>query len=87
MTLQMTDKSLAQPEGIPEDVLIKVGKFIFPMDFMVIVIEEDVPTATRKAFPCYRSIFDRCEEMRAYSKGWRRASALQSQSQFETARI
>ena len=41
MTLQMEDRTLAQPEGILEDVLIKVGKFIFPMDFMVIDIEED----------------------------------------------
>ena len=32
MTLQMADRSIAQHEGILEDVLIKVGKFIFPMD-------------------------------------------------------
>ena len=37
----MEDRTLAQPEGILEDVLIKVGKFIFPVDFMVIDIEED----------------------------------------------
>ena len=42
MTLQMADKTMAQPEGILEDVLIKVGKFIFPMDFVVIDIEEDI---------------------------------------------
>ena len=41
MTLQMLDRSMAQPEGIMEDVLIKVGKFIFPVDFVVIDIEED----------------------------------------------
>ena len=27
MTLQMADRSLAQPEGVLEDALIKVGKF------------------------------------------------------------
>ena len=37
----MADKTLAQPEGILEDVLIKVRKFIFPVDFGVIDIEED----------------------------------------------
>ena len=37
----MADRTMAQPEGILEDVLIKVGKFIFPMDFVVIDIEED----------------------------------------------
>ena len=41
MTLHMEDRTMAQPEGILEDVLIKVGKFIFPMDFVVIDIEED----------------------------------------------
>ena len=41
MTLQIADRTLAQLEGILEDVLIKVRKFIFPMDFVVIDIEED----------------------------------------------
>ena len=41
MTLQMADITLAQPEGILEDVLIKVGKFIFSVNFVVIDIEED----------------------------------------------
>ena len=41
MTLQMANRTLAHPKGILEDVLIKVGKFIFPMDFVVIDIEED----------------------------------------------
>ena len=37
----MADKTLAQPEGILEDVLIKVGNFIFPVDFVVIDVKED----------------------------------------------
>ena len=37
----MADITLAQPEGILEDVLIKVGKFIFLVEFMVIDINED----------------------------------------------
>ena len=41
MTLQMTGITLAQPEGILEDILIKVGKFIFLVKFVVIDIEED----------------------------------------------
>ena len=39
MNLQMADRAMAKPEGILLDVLIKVGKFIFPMDFVVIDIE------------------------------------------------
>ena len=41
MTLQISDITLAQPEGILEDVQIKVGNFIFSVDFVVIDIEED----------------------------------------------
>ena len=36
----MVDKTLAHAEGILEDVLIKVGKFIFLVDFVVIDIKE-----------------------------------------------
>ena len=61
MTLEMEDITLAQPEGILEDVLIKVRKFIFPVDFVVIDIEEEKKglIAARNAFPCYKSSFDR----------------------------
>ena len=41
ITLQMANRSMAQPEGVLEDVLVKVGKFIFPVDFVVIKMEED----------------------------------------------
>ena len=52
MTLQMVDRTLAHHEGILEDVLIKVGKFFFPVDFVVINIEEDkkVPLLLGKPF-------------------------------------
>ena len=41
MTLQMENRTLALPEGILEHVLIKVGKFVFLLDFVVINIQED----------------------------------------------
>ena len=41
MTLQMADRTLAHFEVILKDVLIKVGKFVFPTDFVVIDIKED----------------------------------------------
>ena len=36
-----TLRTMTQPEGVLEDVLIKVGKFIFLMDFVVMDMEED----------------------------------------------
>ena len=41
IALQMADITFAHLKGILEDVLIKVGKFVFPMDFVVINMEED----------------------------------------------
>ena len=41
ITLQMVDRSMTQLEGILEDVLVKVGKFIFPVDFVIMKMEED----------------------------------------------
>ena len=41
ITLQMADRSMAQPEGVLEDVLVKVGKLIFPVDFVIMKMEED----------------------------------------------
>ena len=48
----MADRTLAHPKGILEYVLIKVGKFVFPMDFVVINIEEDkqVPLLLARPF-------------------------------------
>ena len=37
----MADRSMGQPEGILEDVLVKLGKFIFPVDFFIMQMEED----------------------------------------------
>ena len=41
VTLQMADRTLAKPKGIIEDVLVKVGKFVFPTDFIILDMEED----------------------------------------------
>ena len=48
----MVDRTLAHLEGILEDVLIKVGKFVFLVDFVVINMEEDkqVPLLLERAF-------------------------------------
>ena len=39
-TLQLPDRSIKRPRGILEDVLVKVGKFILPADFIVLDMEE-----------------------------------------------
>ncbi|XP_068480948.1 uncharacterized protein [Phaseolus vulgaris] len=42
MTLQLADRSIKYPHGIVEDLLVKVDKFYFPVDFVIMDIEEDV---------------------------------------------
>ncbi|KAL5564233.1 hypothetical protein UlMin_027397 [Ulmus minor] len=41
VSLQLADRSIKHPRGIIEDVLVKVDKFIFPADFIVLDMEED----------------------------------------------
>ena len=38
----MVDRSLSYPQGILEEVLVKVDKFIFPIDFVVLEMEENI---------------------------------------------
>ena len=41
VTLQLVDRSLKHPRGVIEDVLVKVDKFIFLANFIVLDMEED----------------------------------------------
>ena len=50
--MQLADRSLTQPCGIIEDVLVKVDKFIFHVDFIILDMQEDkeVPIILRRSF-------------------------------------
>nr|GEU33870.1 hypothetical protein [Tanacetum cinerariifolium] len=52
MTLELADRSITRPKGIAEDVFIKVGKFHFPTDFVVVDFEADprVPLILGRSF-------------------------------------
>ncbi|GJS86834.1 reverse transcriptase domain-containing protein [Tanacetum coccineum] len=39
MTLELADRSITYPKGLAEDVFVKVGKFYFPTDFVVVDFE------------------------------------------------
>ena len=41
VSLQLADRSIKYPRGIIEDILVKVDKFIFPADFIMLDMEED----------------------------------------------
>ncbi|GJX01046.1 reverse transcriptase domain-containing protein [Tanacetum coccineum] len=52
MTLELANRSVAYPKGVAEDVFVKVGKFYFPADFVVVDYDVDprVPLILRRPF-------------------------------------
>ncbi|XP_068461559.1 uncharacterized protein [Phaseolus vulgaris] len=52
MTLKLADQVSKYPYGVVEDVLVKVDKFTFPVDFVVMDMKEDeeVPLILGKPF-------------------------------------
>ncbi|GKA40274.1 reverse transcriptase domain-containing protein [Tanacetum coccineum] len=52
MTLELADRSISRPIGVAKDVFIKVGKFYFLADFVVVDFDADprVPLILRRSF-------------------------------------
>nr|GEW81646.1 hypothetical protein [Tanacetum cinerariifolium] len=52
MTLELADRSITHPKGVAKDVFVKVGKFHFPTDFVVVDFEADprVPLILGRSF-------------------------------------
>ncbi|GKF56151.1 reverse transcriptase domain-containing protein [Tanacetum coccineum] len=52
MTLELADRSITHPKGLAEDVYVKVGKFHFPTEFVVVDFEADprVPLILGRSF-------------------------------------
>ncbi|GJV16792.1 reverse transcriptase domain-containing protein [Tanacetum coccineum] len=52
MTLELADRSITRPKGVAEDVFVKVGKFHFPTDFVVVDFDADprVPLILGRSF-------------------------------------
>ncbi|GJR46065.1 RNA-directed DNA polymerase, eukaryota [Tanacetum coccineum] len=41
LTIELADRTIKHPRGIAENVLVRIGKFIFPIDFVILDIPED----------------------------------------------
>ncbi|GJX85577.1 reverse transcriptase domain-containing protein [Tanacetum coccineum] len=52
MTLELADRSITRPKGVVEDIFVKVGKFHFLTDFVVVDFEADprVPLILGRSF-------------------------------------
>ena len=58
ISLQLANRSIKYPRGVIEDVLVKVDKFIFPNDFIVLDMDED------EEIPLMRII---CKKKKSYA--------------------
>ncbi|XP_021986743.1 uncharacterized protein LOC110883245 [Helianthus annuus] len=41
MSIQLADRSVKYPQAVIENLLVKVGEFVFPTDFVILEMEED----------------------------------------------
>ncbi|GKD39334.1 mitochondrial proton/calcium exchanger protein-like protein isoform X1, partial [Tanacetum coccineum] len=42
LTVELADRTVKYPKGIAENVLVGIGKFIFPVDFLILDMPEDI---------------------------------------------
>ncbi|GKA48103.1 retrovirus-related pol polyprotein from transposon TNT 1-94 [Tanacetum coccineum] len=52
LTIELADRTIKQPGGIAKNVLVRIGKFVFPIDFIILDIpkDDDVPLILRRPF-------------------------------------
>ncbi|XP_070036503.1 uncharacterized protein [Nicotiana tomentosiformis] len=52
MMLQLADRTVKRPTGILDDVLVQVGKFVFPADFVILdcQVDEEIPIILGRSF-------------------------------------
>nr|GEY18552.1 hypothetical protein [Tanacetum cinerariifolium] len=52
LTVELPDRTMKYPKGIAESVLVGIGKFIFPIDFIILDMPEDIkmPLILRRPF-------------------------------------
>nr|GEY10075.1 reverse transcriptase domain-containing protein [Tanacetum cinerariifolium] len=52
MVLELADRTISKPTGVAENIFVKVGKFYFPADFVVLdfVVDPRVPLILRRPF-------------------------------------
>nr|GFB32638.1 reverse transcriptase domain-containing protein [Tanacetum cinerariifolium] len=55
LVLELVDRTISKPTGVAENVFVKVGKFYFPADFVVLDFVDDprVPLILRRPFLNY----------------------------------
>nr|GEW19825.1 hypothetical protein [Tanacetum cinerariifolium] len=87
LTVELADRTMKYPKGIAENVLVGIGKFVFPVDFIILDMPEDIKvplilerlflsTARAKIDVFKRKITLRAGEERIIFKSVKPASSL-----------
>nr|GEW75860.1 hypothetical protein [Tanacetum cinerariifolium] len=52
LTVELVDRTVKYPKGIAKNILVGIGKFVFPVDFIILYIPKDikVPLILRRPF-------------------------------------
>ncbi|XP_009783748.2 uncharacterized protein [Nicotiana sylvestris] len=63
MLLQLADRTVKRLSGILDDVLVQVGKFVFPVDFFILDcrVDEEIPVILGRPFLANRRALIDCE--------------------------
>ncbi|XP_070011211.1 uncharacterized protein [Nicotiana sylvestris] len=63
MLLQLADRIVKMPTGILDDVLVQVGKFVFPADFIILdcQVDEEIPLILGRPFLAMGRVLIDCE--------------------------
>ncbi|GJZ99961.1 DNA-directed DNA polymerase [Tanacetum coccineum] len=85
LTVELADKTVKYPKGIAKNMLVGIGKFVFPIDFIILNMAEDInlilgrpflSTARAKIDVFKRKITLRVEEEKIIFKSVKPASSL-----------
>ncbi|GJV14880.1 DNA-directed DNA polymerase [Tanacetum coccineum] len=61
LTIELADRTIKQPRGIAKNVLVRIGKFIFPIDFIILDIPEDDDVPLILGRPCLSTAYSKID--------------------------
>ncbi|GJT84329.1 reverse transcriptase domain-containing protein [Tanacetum coccineum] len=62
MSVRLADRSFQYPVGIAKNMLVEVGKFTFPVDFVILKMEEDSKVPLILGRPILYTADARCKD-------------------------
>ncbi|GJW62019.1 hypothetical protein Tco_0111354 [Tanacetum coccineum] len=61
LTVELADMTVKYPKGIAENVLVGIGKFVFPVDFIVLDMPEDIKVPLILGRPFLSTAYDKID--------------------------